>query len=346
MKKLYLMLVTLFLYGGVNSTLPYSLGTESVLQTADTTETEIDTDTTFTKDNDTWWKMDKEKKKKKTKVKSKEKKEKDNEGEDWEEWEWNWGDDWDVTHDMWNSNDNPTISVMYTGNSYSQEYLSNLPGGEIRLGYGGTTVYKKYDYLTKYKASYLSYSNISTQFGEMSDAAKYNSKVTRFGIGWDKGIGYNLGGNASINFYNTSGMGWSKLQVLDSVMNTADYNYLRDYTDSYRFGIRGEAGVSIAPIPNLAFTAGYERAIVYPRVLFWKTAGSLITEGIAGWAVEEFVDRVLHNSPAAAPVINFVLKSALIYGVYELRRDEANFPFGGVTPVAHDTYKFGISFIF
>ena len=62
------MLVTLFLYGGVNSTLPYSLGTESVLQTADTTETEIDTDTTFTKDNDTWWKMDKDKKKKKTNI--------------------------------------------------------------------------------------------------------------------------------------------------------------------------------------------------------------------------------------------------------------------------------------
>lgn len=343
MKRNYLLLITLFFLSGTVSTFSSPINFYPTPQITDTSDVEYNSDTTVTSEDDNWWKMDKEKKKKKSKTKTKVKKENN---DDWEEWEWNWGDDWDVTHDVWNSNDNPTISVMFTGSSYSQEYLSNMPGGELRLGYGGTTVYKKYDYLTKYKASYLSYSNISTQFGDKKDAALLESKITRFGIGWDKGIGYNLGGNASLNFYNTFGIGWTKLQVLDSVSNLTDYNYLNDYRDKYRFGMRGEAGLSIVPIPNLAFTAGYERAIVYPRVLFWKTAGSLAAEGIASWAVEEFVDRILHNSPAVAPVLNFVLKSALYYGAYELRRDEANFPFGGVTPVAHDTFKFGISFIF
>jgi opacity protein-like surface antigen len=311
---------------------------------ADSLETEVTVDTTVSSEDEDWWKMDKKEKKKKAEVKKKNKKDNNYVEDEW--MEWNWDEDWDMDFNVWNSDDNPTITVMYGQGGFKQDYLSDMPFGELRLGYGGTTVHRRRDYLTNYDASYLTYSIHSATFGEKKDAALAESKLTRFGMGWDKGYGYNLGGKASLNLYNTFGIGWSKLELVDSVTGPVNYNYLSDYRDAFRFGIRGEAGISLSPIPNLSFNAGYERAIVYPRVLFWKTAGSLLAESVAGWAVEEFVDRILYNSPAVAPVMNFILRSALIYGAYELRRDESNFPFNGVEPVAHDTFKFGISFIF
>lgn len=343
MLKAVTFFLALFLTAGFTSAAPSEL-LKNLPALTDSVEEETVIDTTISSDDDDWWKMDKKKKDKKVVIKKKNKKDNNQTEDEWVEWDWD--EDWDVDFNVWNSDDNPTISVMYGQGGFKQSYLSDMPFGELRLGYGGTTVYKRKDFLTNYDASYLTYSIQSATFGEKKDAALVESKLTRFGMGWDEGYGYNLGGNASLNLYNTFGIGWSKLELVDSVVNPVDYNYLSDYRDAYRFGIRGEAGISLSPIPNLSFNAGYERAIVYPRVLFWKTAGSLLAESVAGWAVEEFVDRILHNSPAVAPVMNFVLRSALIYGAYELRRDESNFPFNGVEPVAHDTFKFGISFIF
>jgi hypothetical protein len=51
-------------------------------------------------------------------------------------------------------------------------------------------------------------------------------------------------------------------------------------------------------------------------------------------------------SPAAAPIVNFVLKNGLSYGMYQLRKEKMNYPFESEAPILNDTFKIGVTFIF
>jgi hypothetical protein len=97
---------------------------------------------------------------------------------------------------------------------------------------------------------------------------------------------------------------------------------------------------------TLAIDASYERSIVYPRHLFWKWGMGMIIEGAGQGLVNLFVEKILDSSPLAAPIVNFLLKNALSYGIYELRQDKMNWPFETVAPLAFDQFKIGISIVF
>ena len=92
--------------------------------------------------------------------------------------------------------------------------------------------------------------------------------------------------------------------------------------------------------------AGYERSIVFERHLFWKWAGSALIEAAAQGLLDEFINKIFKSSPAAGPVVNFLLKNALAYGIYELRQDEMNWPFPSSPPLAYDQFKVGMTFVF
>jgi hypothetical protein len=96
----------------------------------------------------------------------------------------------------------------------------------------------------------------------------------------------------------------------------------------------------------IVLEAGYERAIVFERHLFWKWAGSGIIELAANGLLDVFIKEVFKSSPAAGPIVFFVLKSALGYGLYELRQDKMNWPFPSAPPIAFDNIKFGVTFVF
>jgi hypothetical protein len=92
--------------------------------------------------------------------------------------------------------------------------------------------------------------------------------------------------------------------------------------------------------------AGYERSIVFQRHLFWKWAGSGLIEAAAQGLLDGFIYKIFKSSPAAGPIVNFLLKNALAYGIYELRQEKMNWPFNSEAPIAFDQFKFGVSVVF
>ncbi len=56
--------------------------------------------------------------------------------------------------------------------------------------------------------------------------------------------------------------------------------------------------------------------------------------------------EVFESSPAAGPIVNFLLKNALAYGFYELRQEKMNWPFNSEAPIAYDQFKFGVTVVF
>lgn len=247
----------------------------------------------------------------------------------------------------------PTMSAYYgiTSNSLKDlnQSLANPRLAEIRIGRTKKELESESANIIKYRYSYCSLTNISNDLGNKSTSGEITTDLWRFGLGEDKGFGYWWGDSKKspeVILCHSGGIQWSKLKVKDGVTNPSDSAYLALFDDAFRFGTNMEAGVKIRVLPLVAFDAGFERAIVFPRHLFWKWVLSEAMEGAIQFALDEFVDKIMDSTPSAAPVVNFILKNGLTYGIYELRKEKMNYPFDSAPPLVNDSFKFGLTFVF
>lgn len=63
-------------------------------------------------------------------------------------------------------------------------------------------------------------------------------------------------------------------------------------------------------------------------------------------ALYSFIRRIFDSSPVAGPIFYLVLKSALGYGLYELRQEKMNWPFSSAPPLSIKSIQFGMTFTF
>ena len=82
------------------------------------------------------------------------------------------------------------------------------------------------------------------------------------------------------------------------------------------------------------------------RHLFWKWAGSGIIEAASQGMLDHFIGKIGKSSPMALPIVSVILKSALSYGIYELRQEKMNWPFNSAAPLSYDQWKVGVTFNF
>jgi hypothetical protein len=152
------------------------------------------------------------------------------------------------------------------------------------------------------------------------------------------------------NFYHSGSISWTsydRYKLLFEPWETpTEIEYLSRFGDKLRFGNSTEAGIALPVSNNLRVNAKFERSLVYPRHLFWKWLGSAIIEAGGQEAVDAFVKAIMRSSPNAGPVMSFLLKNGLAYGLYELRRSKMYWPFNSGKPLLFDTYKIGLNVIF
>lgn len=222
--------------------------------------------------------------------------------------------------------------------------------GLIELKLGSATQYK-----SRFSKNVLKYFNSYVFINKISSSLDYktNSAGTlpfdmwRFGAGKKEGYGAKIG-SMSITPYTSSSLTWSALDMRNFPdASIADDNIaLAKFNKSMRFGTSSEGGIIFNVLPMVSLEAKYERSAIFPRTLFWKFAGSYIIEEGGMQLVDNFVSRVLRNQPLAGVIVNFVLKNAYSYGIYELRKSKMNWPFDTEAPLMLESFKFGVSFTF
>jgi len=226
---------------------------------------------------------------------------------------------------------------------------------ELRLGYRSVDDYYS-DYIIKSSDNYTFVQYISTELGSanVNNNSELQVDSWRFGFGNLRGIGYRIG-KVSIIPFNEMHFDWSNLDFKNLspyslfyfTNNSAlDTKPLDIYGDNIRFGTTTAAGLKLEISNSISLNNSYEMSVVYPRHLFWKNAGSLVIEAIGSGFVDFFVDEVMDSTPEAGPILNVLLKGGLNYAFYSLRRENMNWPFGGVNPVTFEHYKIGLTFTF
>ncbi len=285
--------------------------------------------------------------------------------DDWDthsnEWDWQWDEDWMD----WEFHGRPTIELNYGIPKIDIKSLNTEFGKtgvvEVKLGY---STLREYDeYISKYRFRYIFLSNFSKDFAEKeNNSNKLKGDIWRFGIGWQEGYGYQIGKSAIIPYTSNTAV-WTRLKEhytdiknlpidnayhgdLAPVISSQEAKTLDLFNDAFRFGTSTEGGIKLQPIPLLTLNAGFERTIVFPRHLFWKHLGSMCVEWIGLGMADFFTREIMDESPAAGPIMNFILKNAVSFGMYQLRREKMNWPFKSAEPLTIDTFKFGITFTF
>jgi hypothetical protein len=282
-------------------------------------------------------------------------------GHSWHSWHnWNnWGHHW--FH--FNEEGDPFIEVHYGFSTPKQTNIfskfAKVGFGEIKLGY--SKVDSVYDpNIIELKDKYVFASRISSYLKSGSpNFDEMKSDMWRFGIGRRSGYGYQFG-NVTITPYHSGSFAWSRLVMETSPsdfwlltnppmpFNKAlnDVNILNRFHGAFRFGTVWEGGISLTISKIASINTGYEAAVIFPRYMFWKHAGSLIIEEGGLGLLDKFIDEIADRSPIAAPIVNFLLKNGFSYAFYTLKKDKMNWPFETEAPLTYETFKLGITVTF
>ncbi|HKI77879.1 MAG TPA: hypothetical protein VKA26_05000 [Ignavibacteriaceae bacterium] len=261
---------------------------------------------------------------------------------------------WDRDSDLFDISihGDPTLSFNYGLSKITLKNSSDKFADpkllEFKIGYTRESEKFEAENIFNYKYRYLTLGYISSELGNSSSGLQIDTKLWRVGLIKSSGYGYEIG-NAAVILYNSSGMMWSRPEVhRPNILTFAavPQNKMDDINESIRFGTSAEGGIRFETGKIVTLEAGYERSIIFPRHLFGKWVISAILEDIAQSFVDRFVDEIFDSSPQVAPVVSFVLKNALSYGIYELRQDKMNWPFNTEPGIGYDQFKFGVTFVF
>lgn len=230
---------------------------------------------------------------------------------------------------------------FYTGD------FEQIMSYELRLGFTDFRRIKRSTDILSYNYDYFYIGNALTDWTpDLAYNGKMRTDTWRFGFNNSKGYAYLLGEASNITLFHTDGIGWSKVSFLDPVPDTLSLNTIGAFSDSFRFGDHFEGGMKVRFGKNIGINAAFERAIVFPRHLFFYWMVSEIIEKASHGILNSFISEIRKSSPELVPVVYFVLKNALSYGLFELKKSKMNWPFNTTAPLMYDNFKVGLTFNF
>jgi len=276
---------------------------------------------------------------------------------DKERWSWDWEDEWEDEWDYWEKG-KPSIEFNYgLGEPKHDRLTSKLAKvglAEAKLGY--ISFDRAADYIIEFDERYSFVSKLGVNLqSDKANSDELESELFRFGFGKRSGYGYDFN-NLRILPYSQNAVVWSKLDMKDYPVSilpiplpmdaVSDAEILDRFNKEIRFGTLSEGGIRLEAGKFISFNAGYEASVIFPRHLVWKHFVSFAIEAAGFGALDHFVEEVLDSSPAAAPLVNFVLKNGLSYAFYTLKKEKMNWPGNTETPLTYETIKFGVTFTF
>jgi len=247
----------------------------------------------------------------------------------------------------------PFINFEYGQANYSNkdyqnfDFKSNSPITLV-LGYykdaykGNSTLFS-----SKTRDFFISY--FSNQLLEIKKEVNgFDTENWQFGINWGKGYGNEFHKNFKIYFNHKSGYSWTRFYLKDNgnFVDTIFVGKFERYDEKFKFGEQFQSSGSIVLFELVNINASYQRIHVYPAHMFWYWSLSQIIESAAHSILDEFVDEIIKFSPDFTPIFNIILKTGLSYGIYELRRNNMNWPIETEPPFVIENFKIGLGFNF
>lgn len=199
-------------------------------------------------------------------------------------------------------------------------------------------------YCPKFDQTLLFLENFSSKW-IIKNNNKFNTNLWRFGLQSGEGSGYEIGSRNLLLFYTTGSMTWSKLDYKELPANV-DTHQINPYKSAFRFGTAYSSNISFLFSKSVGLDISYVRSVIFPGHKFWYWLGSFGIEFVSVELLETFTKKIFERGSNFAPIVDFILKSGLYFGIYELRRDKMYWPFNSIAPLFNQGFRIGLNFLF
>ena len=183
----------------------------------------------------------------------------------------------------------------------------------VILGFEGTkTVRSSSIAHTNANGLYVTYHTAGT-----ATSSTYALEAWRFGFNTQESYGYKFSddGNAGLYLGSTKApLSWYSVSVDGVPTEPTGLAAINRFPDALRFGEAATANVDVRVADAISVNVGYEWAQVYERHLFWYWGLSSLIEGVADGAAGWFVKSIGKNSPAALPIMHFIIRNGIAMG--------------------------------
>lgn len=158
-----------------------------------------------------------------------------------------------------------------------------------------------------------------------------------------KGYGYDWG-DATLMLTVEDNFSWTSIspRSFDKSQTPNDWQYIMDFDGPMRYGSSMTSSMEIRVSNTFSLTGGYTWNQVMPRHMVWYWMGSEFMELFTTVSIDKLMEKYIDISPKSQPVMHFILKSAALYGMKELRRKYMNWPFETASPMNITYWNIGV----
>jgi hypothetical protein len=249
----------------------------------------------------------------------------------------------------------PYLDVYYGNAQLSRQgmsgEISNTDIYGIAIGVKKEKEHKESDEVIIQDKNGISLTLGSAQDLQQSDSLFQGVSLTNtnaldfWSLGFINGMGYGYKwGSSTLMLTVEDNTSWTSInpRTYSLMQGPADWQYIMDFDGTMRLSSSMTSSLEFRVSNTVSLTGGYTWNQVMPRHLFWYWMGSEIIEGLAGNAVDRLIENFTEMSPKSQPVMHFVLKSAVLYGMKEMRRKYMNWPFETVSPLNITYWNIGV----
>ena len=249
----------------------------------------------------------------------------------------------------------PFLDVYYGNAQLSRQgmsgEISNTDIYGIAIGVKKEKEHKESDEVIIQDKNGISLTLGSAQDLQQSDSLFQGVSLTNtnaldfWSLGFINGMGYGYKwGSSTLMLTVEDNTSWTSInpRTYSLMQGPADWQNIMDFDGTMRLSSSMTSSLEFRVSNTVSLTGGYTWNQVMPRHLFWYWMGSEIIEGLAGNAVDRLIENFTEMSPKSQPVMHFVLKSAVLYGMKEMRRKYMNWPFETVSPLNITYWNIGV----
>lgn len=249
----------------------------------------------------------------------------------------------------------PFLDVYYGNAQLSRQgmsgELSNTDILGIAIGVKKEKEHKESDEVIIQDKNGVSLTLGSAQNLQNSDSLYQGVSLTNtnaldfWSLGFINGTGYGYQwGSSTLMLTVEDNTSWTSInpRTYSLMQGPADWQNIMDFDGTMRLSSSMTSSLEFRVSNTVSINGGYTWNQVMPRHLFWYWMGSEIIEGLAGNAVDRLIENFTEMSPKSQPVMHFVLKSAVLYGMKEMRRKYMNWPFETASPMNITFWNIGV----
>ena len=249
----------------------------------------------------------------------------------------------------------PFLDVYYGNAQLSRQgmsgEISNTDIYGIAIGVKKEKEHKESDEVIIQDKNGISLTLGSAQALQQSDSLYQGVPLTNtnaldfWSLGFINGMGYGYQwGSSTLMLTVEDNTSWTSInpRTYSLMQGPADWQNIIDFDGTMRLSSSMTSSLEFRVSNTVSLTGGYTWNQVMPRHLFWYWMGSEIIEGLAGNAVDRLIENFTEMSPKSQPVMHFVLKSAVLYGMKEMRRKYMNWPFETASPMNITYWNIGV----